>query len=55
MNERECEIQLAKDPTDNEARFRLAEIYVIEEKKLDLAKTVFNKRKIQKTVDDDKI
>lgn len=37
MNERECEIQLEKNPTDNEARFRLAEIYVIEEKNLDVA------------------
>ena len=37
MTERECEIQLEKNPTDNEARFRLAEIYVTEEKKLDIA------------------
>lgn len=29
---------MAKDPTDNQARFRLAEIYVLEEKKLDVAK-----------------
>lgn len=28
---------MAKDPTDNQARFRLAEIYVIEEKKLEIA------------------
>lgn len=37
MNERECEIELEKRPTDNQARFRLAEIYVEEQKKLDIA------------------
>ena len=42
MDEKGCEIQLEKNPTDNEARFRLAEIYVTEEKKLETAQQLID-------------
>ena len=38
LNEHESELLLAKNPTDNAVRFRLAEIYIMEMKKLETAK-----------------
>jgi len=38
LTEYQCELSLENNPTDNYARMRLAEIYIIEERNLDEAK-----------------